>query len=65
MENAFEVATRPDARSSMAPEDVARYEAEGASLTIDDGVRYALGEVEIEDLLGSPGRPAEPVTGAA
>ena len=39
----------------MAPEDVARYEAEGASLTIDDGVRYALGEVEIEDLLGSPG----------
>ena len=65
VETAFEVADRPEARTAMAPEDVARYEAEGASLTIDDGVRYALGEVEIEDLLGSPARPAEPVTGAA
>ncbi len=65
VENAFELATRPDARSLMTPEDVARYEAEGASLPIDDGVRYALGEVEIEELLATPGRPAEPVPGPA
>ena len=36
--------------STTPPEDLARYEAEGAALPIDDGVRYALGEVEFEDL---------------
>ncbi len=62
VESAFEVATRPDARTLMAPEDVARYEVEGASLAIDDGVRYALGEVEIDELLATPGVPAGPVS---
>jgi predicted ATPase/class 3 adenylate cyclase len=62
VENAFEVTTRPDARSKIGPEDVARYEAEGASLTIDDGVRYALGEVEIEELLAASGQRTERVT---
>ncbi len=32
----------------MRSEDLARYEAEGAALPINDGVRYALGEIEIE-----------------
>ena len=32
------------------PEDLARYQAEGAALPINDGVRYALGEIEFEDL---------------
>ena len=38
-----------NAASVMSPEDLARYQAEGAALPIDDGVRYALGEVEFED----------------
>ena len=47
-ENVFEMATRADTGGAMRPEDLARYEAEGAALPINDGVRYALGEIEIE-----------------
>ena len=50
VENVFELATRPDTGGVMSPEDLARYGAEGAALPINDGVRYALGEVEFEDL---------------
>ena len=30
----------------MAPAELARYEAEGAAMSMADGVRYALGETE-------------------
>ena len=29
----------------MPPEELARYEAEGAAMSMADGVRYALGEI--------------------
>ncbi len=50
VENVFELATKPDPDSTTPPEDLARYQAEGAALPINDGVRYALGEVAFEDL---------------
>ena len=50
VENVFELATKPDTGGVMSPEDLARYQAEGAALPINDGVRYALGEIEFEDL---------------
>ena len=50
VENAFELATKPDTGGVMSPEDLARYQAEGAALPINDGVRYALGEIAFEDL---------------
>ena len=50
VENVFELATKADPDGTTPPEDLARYEAEGAALPINDGVRYALGEVEFEDL---------------
>ena len=30
----------------MEPAELARYEAEGAAMSLADGVRYALGEME-------------------
>jgi predicted ATPase/class 3 adenylate cyclase len=57
VESTFEAGTRPNARTSLPPEELARYAAEGASLSMDDGVRYALHEVEIEALLGSDASP--------
>jgi predicted ATPase/class 3 adenylate cyclase len=50
VENVFEMATRPDPDNMAPAEDLARYQAEGAALPINDGVRYALGEIEFEDL---------------
>ncbi len=48
VENAFELATRPNAANAMAPEDLARHAAEGAAMPMLDGVRYALGETAFE-----------------
>ena len=48
VENAFEVADRPDAKATMPPDEFARYEAEGAAMPMLEGVRYALGEAEFE-----------------
>jgi tetratricopeptide (TPR) repeat protein len=46
VEQSFEAATRPNAGRLMPPADFARYEAEGAAMSMADGVRYALGETE-------------------
>jgi predicted ATPase/class 3 adenylate cyclase len=42
VEDTFELDVRKGVRSVMAPEDVERYGAEGAALTLDDAVTYAL-----------------------
>ena len=46
VEDMFEGATRPNAGRLLAPDEYARYAAEGAAMSMLDGVRYALGEVE-------------------
>ena len=53
VDEAFEQATRPNAASGLAPEDLDRYRAEGAALPLEDGVRYALGSVAWEDVTAS------------
>ncbi len=42
VEDAFEQGTRPSVRQAMAPEDVERYGAEGAAMTLDEAIAYAL-----------------------
>lgn len=44
IEEAFEERSRRSARQVMTAEDLARHAAEGRAMTLDDGVRYALGE---------------------
>ena len=46
VETAFEASTRPNVARLMEPAELARYEAEGAAMSLADGVRYALGETE-------------------
>ncbi len=43
VEEAFENRLRPGVRSVMAPEDLARYGAEGAAMTLEQAIAYALG----------------------
>jgi predicted ATPase/class 3 adenylate cyclase len=43
VEDTFETGARPGVRSVMSEEDVARYGAEGAAMTLDEAVAYALG----------------------
>jgi predicted ATPase/class 3 adenylate cyclase len=42
VEDTFETGVRPGVRSQMAPEDVERLGAEGAAMTLDEAVAYAL-----------------------
>jgi len=42
VEESFEEATQASVRDRMAPEELERYAAEGAAMTLDEGVRYAL-----------------------
>ena len=42
----FEVISRPNVANLMAADELARYEAEGAAMSMADGVRYAVGEAE-------------------
>lgn len=48
IEEAFEEQSRASARQVMAPGELERHAAEGRELTLDDGVRYALGDWEAE-----------------
>jgi predicted ATPase len=43
VEDTYEAGVRPGVRSVMPEEDVARYGAEGAAMTLDQAVAYALG----------------------
>jgi hypothetical protein len=43
VEDTFEAGVRPGVRSHMSDEDLARYGAEGAAMTLDEAVAYALG----------------------
>ncbi len=48
VQEAFEQATRPEARNHLDPSELERHRAEGASFALPDGIRYALGdEVDI------------------
>jgi predicted ATPase/class 3 adenylate cyclase len=42
VEEMYETGARPGVRSVMSPEDLARYGAEGAAMTLDEAVAYAL-----------------------
>jgi len=42
VEDNFETGVRPGVRTHMAPDELAVYEAEGAALTLDEAVAYAL-----------------------
>jgi predicted ATPase/class 3 adenylate cyclase len=43
VEDVFDAtSTKPNVRSRMSPEDVARYGAEGAAMTLDEAIAYAL-----------------------
>jgi predicted ATPase/class 3 adenylate cyclase len=42
VEDTFETGVRPQVRSQMSPEDVERFGAEGAAMTLDEAVAYAL-----------------------
>ena len=57
VEDTFEVSARPGVRSYMSPEDVDRYGAEGAAMTLDAAVAYALeGSAATQDEDGHPPR---------
>ncbi len=43
VEDTFETGVRPGVRSVMSEEDIARYGAEGAAMTLDEAIAYALG----------------------
>jgi predicted ATPase/class 3 adenylate cyclase len=45
VEDRFETGVRPGVRSRLSDEDLARYGAEGAALTLDEAIAYALGGV--------------------
>jgi hypothetical protein len=42
VEDSFEAGTRPSVRAHMSESDVARYGAEGAAMTVDEAIAYAL-----------------------
>ena len=44
VEDSFELGVRPGVRSHMSEPDLARYGAEGAAMTLDEAVAYALGD---------------------
>ena len=50
VEDAFDKGIRPGVRTSMAEEDVERYGAEGAAMTLDQAIAYALEGAEPEDV---------------
>ena len=50
VEDAFDKGPRPGVRAAMSPEDVERYGAEGAAMTLDDAVAYALEGMQLEDV---------------
>ena len=43
MDESFENRLRISVRSLMSPEDLARYGAEGAAMTLEQAIAYALG----------------------
>src|SRR4029079_4837863 len=43
VEDSFDWRARPGVRTRMSAEDLARYGAEGAAMTLDEAVAYALG----------------------
>jgi hypothetical protein len=45
----YEIDLRPNVKKAVKPEDLERWAADGAALTLDEAVAYALG-VEVEDL---------------
>lgn len=49
VEDTFEARVRPGVRSHMSEEDLARYGAEGAAMTLDEAVAYALGGADPAD----------------
>ena len=42
VEDTFEAGVRPGVRSHMSEADLARYGAEGAAMTLDEAIAYAL-----------------------
>lgn len=48
-DNFYEIDFRPNVRRAIAPDDLARWAAEGAALSLDEAVAYALG-VTVESL---------------
>jgi tetratricopeptide (TPR) repeat protein len=53
VDEAFEQATRPNAANRLTPEDLARYRDETVGVSLEDGVRFALGRVEWADIAPS------------
>jgi predicted ATPase/class 3 adenylate cyclase len=49
IDEAFEHGVRPHVSGKLSPEDLARYEAEGAAMTLDEAVAYAL-DIPLADL---------------
>ena len=60
VDEAFEQATRPNAANRLSPEDLARYRDETAAVTLEDGVRFALGRVAWAEIAPVGPRPARP-----
>ena len=55
VEDTFETGIRPGVRSHMSPEEVERLGAEGAAMTLDEAVAYALEGTEPAGTRGDPG----------
>jgi hypothetical protein len=49
IEELYEEGIRPTARAAMSAEEIERYGAEGAAMSLDEAVAYALG-VTVEEL---------------
>jgi hypothetical protein len=49
VEDSFEAGIRPGVRSHMSEEDLARYGAEGAAMTLDEAIAYALEDADPAD----------------
>jgi predicted ATPase/class 3 adenylate cyclase len=62
VDEAFEQATRPNATNRVSPVDLARYREEAAGVTLEDGVRFALGKAAWEEIATIPSEPGAAAT---
>ncbi len=64
VDEAFERATRPNAAGRLSPEDLARYREETTGVSLEAGVRFALGDAAWSDIAPTagdgPGAPGAP-----
>ena len=55
VDDSFEALMRPSARTMLDPAEIARLSAEGAAMTLDEAVAYALAEPDVRGTGASAG----------